>query len=145
MTRKRFIKLLMSKGVQRNQAAQIAKEVREYGVVGLSYKAASNGKIVGIGRNVKYALNLSIDDFADFSVRRNRYGAKKGIIYHEEYLKNRAATGLIVEKFNPYVDNEEDYKTKCYWLRSPCSENAFTTVSVIGVKPGLGVVSGFCV
>ena len=42
MTRKRFIKMLMSKGVQRNQAAQIAKEVREYGVVGLSYKAASN-------------------------------------------------------------------------------------------------------
>ena len=30
MTRKRFIKLLMSSGIQRNEAVRIAKSVREY-------------------------------------------------------------------------------------------------------------------
>ena len=58
MTRKRFIKIMQSKGIQRNAATMLAKEVRKYKYRGYNYKNVSEGSVTIYGGG-NYILCLS--------------------------------------------------------------------------------------
>ena len=49
MTRHKFIKIMQSKGVQRNEAVALAKEVRKYKKRGYNYKNVSEGSVTIYG------------------------------------------------------------------------------------------------
>lgn len=49
MTRRKFIKIMQSKGVQRNEAVALAKEVRKHKKRGYNYKNVSEGSVTIYG------------------------------------------------------------------------------------------------
>lgn len=135
MTRKRFIKLLMSKGIQRNEANQISRKVREYGGVGLSYKSVSNGEVRRYVNYICYFVKMNWEDSLDFSRRRSQHSPKRTNLLsdimrlQESGFRKLDKTGIIVE-YEPRKDG--------WWMRSPVSSNmqAFSYT---------GVVPGFCI
>lgn len=122
MKRKRFIKLLMSKGVQRNEAALIAKEVREYGHVGLSYKTAIQGNPIAVKGDMYYYLDLSYVVFSDFLRRRNRYISKNRSRLLSEPLGSIIRRSRLIVSCGPRND---------WWLRSPYSSGCAFCFSIL--------------
>lgn len=49
MTRHKFIKIMQSKGMQRNEAVALAKEVRKYKFRGYNYENVSKGSVTIYG------------------------------------------------------------------------------------------------
>ena len=49
MTRHKFIKTMQSKGMQRNEAVALAKEVRKYKFRGYDYENVSEGSVAIYG------------------------------------------------------------------------------------------------
>ena len=49
MTRRKFIKTMQSKGMQRNEAVALAKEVRKYKFRGYNYENVSKGSVTIYG------------------------------------------------------------------------------------------------
>lgn len=49
MTRRKFIKIMQSKGMQKNEAVALAKEVRKYKFRGYNYENVSKGSVTIYG------------------------------------------------------------------------------------------------
>ena len=79
MTRKRFIKLIQAKGLSRNQAQRLAKQVREYNEVGLSYKSVSAGQVIWKNKKSAYYLSNAItgEDLVAYLRKRKALKAKR--------------------------------------------------------------------
>jgi len=120
LKRKRFIKIMQSKGLQRNEAEKLAKELHKYVSDRVSYELVSRGTVTRYFRNC-------------FTIKYSNHDAiLMGTIIKKSPMYCRSEeSGLAIDCIN--LPHESTINK--YWLKAPFSESQLNMTSLHGNAP----------